>query len=569
MRAPGGEGLIMVSIKLSPRLYRALSTFFAMLAALQVMVILSPAVQAYPETPPMEPASFPGYSGDLNLRLESVYQVSIAGRIVEANRYSFSLTPDDPACRIYIDVMEVGGGGWVLLFHGLGGDGSFWVKGEGGKVTATLVGMGLNVAIPDLAGHGDSCIPGGESWKDLAKSFSSPEGFFLYYVYLSGLRSVEALRALGADNISVVGVSLGGMTALVVASLHPQVGRAVSIYATGCITCMIASGGLANFLGDPQKGLDDAQTLDAIASLDPLNYLRFGEVKGKVVWIVMPSHDEYFPLEALLVTSEILKAQGARYGFTIVPNGDHYLSPTWLPELVADVVSGRVPSGEGGESYYWRPATKGLSYLTAPLSAGAIPWVFVTPVEVIENSGEPPVTTEFRMTSILLSLVLIVIWLGAAILAALAGYVSKPWLPPAFSIAFAVVVSLLPVAAWEGRFSLSLLEAAERYGVTMYATIGVPSHYLITLGALAAPALLAGVTGAKDRVTVVGLSIAYLAALAALIVPVRLTLATVASRAEAEGFESGMTFYPVEVVLILFLLGALYARRKIASSGWR
>ena len=559
----------MALIRLSPRLYRALSSLLAMLAALQVMVLLAPAIQAYPETPAVKPASFPNYSGGLDLRLESVYQVSIAGRIVEAKRYSFALTPEDPACRVYMNVMEAGDGEWVLLFHGLGGDASFWIEGEGASVTATLVGRGFNVAIPDLAGHGDSCVPGGESWKDLARSLSSPEGFFLYYVYLSGLRSVEALRALGADGVSVVGVSLGGMTALTVASLQPQVEKAISIYASGCITCMIASGGLANFLGDPQRGLDDPQTLNTIASLDPLNYLRFGEVRGKTFWIVMPSHDEYFPLESLLATVKVLGAQGARYGYTIIPNGNHYLNPTWLPGLVADVASGNIPEGEGDEDYYWRPAAKGLSYLTAPLAAGLLPWTLIAPVEIVENSGEPPATTNFRVASILLGLALLVIWFIASSLTALAGYIPKPWVPPLFSVAFAVIASLLPAVAWDGRFSLSLLEAAERYGVTMYTALGVPSHYLITLGALVAPIMIAGVVGAKGRATVIALSIVYLAALAALSIPVRLTMATVASRAEAEGFETALTLYPVEALLLLLLPAALYVRRRIASLGWR
>ncbi len=554
----------MAKVGLSPKVYRVIAVLAATLVALQVYVILSPGSQELPITPPAEPAISKGsWEGGLGLRLESSETVSVSGRLVEVKKYSFTLKPGLGDCRIYMRVVDANGGsGWVLLIHGLGGSSLFWLEGPGASVLAELINRGFNLALVDLAGHGESCIPGGSEWKDLARSLGDPQSFFLYYVYLSGLRAVEALNEIGASDVSVVGLSLGGMTALVVAALHDSVGSAVSIYAAGCLTCMIASGGSANFIGDPDSGLSDKDALHTLARLDPLNFIRSSPMEGKRVWIVMPSHDEYFPLEALEATLAELERSGAAVGFTIAPNGSHYSMPPWLPELVADLLSGK-PAGVGGETLVWRPSAKGLSYL--PGAGSPVILNLVAPSQVLVLQGSPPATVSVAEGPRVLSILLAALWAAVSVAAGRAGYVFKPWLLPLFSVAAAAIVAGLPAVAWPDRFSLSILELAERYGSTMSAFSSLPSLHAFTAAAIAVPAFLAGVLAVKSRYSTAALALAYVLAVATLYGVPRLTFYTVESLASAEGFESRATIYPVEAALILLLAVAVLAKKRLAT----
>jgi hypothetical protein len=145
--------------------------------------------------------------------------------------------------------------------------------------------------------------------------------------------------------------------------------------------------------------------------------------------------------------------------------------------------------------------------------------------------------------------------------AARKGDVSRPWIPVAAAVAAAAILSAIPMAGWPGRFTISTLEAAERYGATLKAAAGVPSVEAITAAVALMPAALAGAAIARTRV---GLALAIaLYILSAIVVYgiLRLTMAAAASQAEAEGFASRLSLYPVEALLAMALLAAIAARR--------
>lgn len=99
----------------------------------------------------------------------------------------------------------------------------------------------------DAPGHGKSCIIGSKDWREAARRLKPVKLNLFYQVYVAVVRSIEVLKHIkivDPERIGIVGVSMGGMAAIVAGSLHPAVKAVIPIVASGCIPCMIASGGL-------------------------------------------------------------------------------------------------------------------------------------------------------------------------------------------------------------------------------------------------------------------------------------------------------------------------------------
>ncbi|WP_062662194.1 alpha/beta fold hydrolase [Aeropyrum camini] len=255
---------------------------------INLYTVLDPSQDTYITPPPLGEDLYRelwgfDWSRGLDVRVESFEAASYRGSTISVAKISFSLLPGTPDCRIYgwLYGSPSSEGPWILLVHGLGGDHTFFEETLGGyKIAYELALRGFKVLSIDAAGHGESCIPGGESWRDRATTLE-PGEFFLYYVYLSGVRAVEAAEALGAEpgRIAVMGVSMGGLTSYTVASLHPSVTLAIPIVASGCLSCMIQSGGLANLVG-PSDAPVDGETVEKLSSSDPLSYIKLAASKG-------------------------------------------------------------------------------------------------------------------------------------------------------------------------------------------------------------------------------------------------------------------------------------------------
>lgn len=116
-----------------------------------------------------------------------------------------------------VHYVQSGHGPLVLLLHGLGAS---WVTWQ--RNIFPLSEAGFTAVALDMPGHGDSDKP--HHWS---------------YDPLSGAELVhEFCRALGAERMSLVGNSAGGLTAALVALEHPEkVDRLV----------LVASGGLAKW----------------------------------------------------------------------------------------------------------------------------------------------------------------------------------------------------------------------------------------------------------------------------------------------------------------------------------
>ncbi|HEY3367567.1 MAG TPA: alpha/beta hydrolase [Symbiobacteriaceae bacterium] len=101
--------------------------------------------------------------------------------------------------------IESGGGDPVVLLHGLGADNRTW---DGVRPS---LARSWRVFTPDLPGHGQTSLPGGELTLDL------------YVTYVA-----RWLDALGTGPVRLAGHSLGGAVALALAARRPDLARSVS-----------------------------------------------------------------------------------------------------------------------------------------------------------------------------------------------------------------------------------------------------------------------------------------------------------------------------------------------------
>ena len=99
-----------------------------------------------------------------------------------------------------LDVIEAGEGAPLVLLHGL-----FGQAGNFGAVQKVLAGNGRRVLALDLRNHGASPHAAGMDYAAMAADVA------------------ETLRALGAAPADVVGHSMGGKVAMMLALAHPGV----------------------------------------------------------------------------------------------------------------------------------------------------------------------------------------------------------------------------------------------------------------------------------------------------------------------------------------------------------
>ncbi len=559
----------------------ALYVIGILVASANLAVLTSYSHNAYPQTLKPLRADFEklwGYnwSADLNLNLMERRSTTYRGVSVEVSHYTFTLRPDLPACRIHAWLYDAGGNGpWVILVHGLGGSHLFFDRESelGVRLAPELAVRGFKVLAIDAAGHGESCIPGGEEWRDKAFT-NNPSEFFLYHVYTSALRAVEAAKQLGAEpgRIAIMGVSMGGMTSLAVGALHPDVSLAIPIVASGCIPCMTASGGLANLVGNPEAGLD-RDTVYNLSLADPLAYIWAApSLKGKVFYILFSTHDEYFPVEGLEATVKALEEKGADTYVALAPNNNHYrpgkgwidsalrvleefkkggaqAASTLLSQNYAERPSPlRLLAGIGA---WWRPSANGLCY------APGVPLLpLLATGEVVEVRSGPVVTTglPYRMPRAAAAVLLL---LGLA-----AAYYSSRrlgWTPgPVIAPMTASLVYVLPYWIWPGRFTLQFLDVLERYGVTPGMILGFPTVLLATALILAAPLILAAAVLSRGRKSGALYAVYVVAALIPLLL-MRLTLFIIADKAP---FEVPATTAPLEALPPLIAVATWMLRRR-------
>ena len=130
---------------------------------------------------------------DLNL-IHYDYGYPAAYFTVEAQRRSFTMA--------YLDVAAAAPNGrTVLLLHGKNFNGAYWRT-----TIAALTEAGFRVIAPDQIGFGKS---------------SKPE-YFQYSFHQLALHTKTLLDSLGADRVSVLGHSMGGMLATRFALMYPE-----------------------------------------------------------------------------------------------------------------------------------------------------------------------------------------------------------------------------------------------------------------------------------------------------------------------------------------------------------
>jgi fermentation-respiration switch protein FrsA (DUF1100 family) len=559
-----------------------------LLGSLNLYAILDPSMDKFTASPPLDKKVYDklwgfDWSSGLDLRVEEAGKVEYKGATVDVVHLTFALFPWDPSCRIHAWLYSMGdrGPAWIILIHGLGGTHKFFEEPLNGyKVSFDLALMGFNVLAIDAAGHGESCIPEGKSWEDKATTIE-PGEFFLYYVYVSGVRAVEAAKALGAEpgRIAVMGVSMGGMTSYVVASIHPDVSLAIPIVASGCIPCMIQSGGLANLVG-PAGMKVNGEVVERLAAADPLSYIKLaareGWLEGKTFYILFSGHDEYFPTEGLKLTVEALKEGGARVSVAFAGNNNHYKpAPRWMDsafivlrvflERGVDGVASMLPDGQALDTdeaalvagaSEWRPGADGLAYLPgiplAPMLLGG---------EVVGKVGDRPLANLLPWSAplILKIAVLAIFTVAAALYAERRGI---PRWPLAIVAAYASAVAFAsPFWLWPGRFHHSVLSLMERYAVTPSMALGIPTNPLLTLAVTLSPVLAAALAVSTRRASSAVAAVLYLVFSLLPFLLMRAVLGIIESRAPQP---LPARIVPVEAVYIAVLAGMVLARRKMS-----
>jgi 2-succinyl-6-hydroxy-2,4-cyclohexadiene-1-carboxylate synthase len=107
------------------------------------------------------------------------------------------------AGQVSLEVLEAGGGGRpLLLVHGFGG-----AKEDFADHVDALAELGWHVVAPDNRGHGKS---------------DKPEGTGSYSFEIFAADTVALADALGWDRFVLLGHSMGGMIAQLVAAAHPD-----------------------------------------------------------------------------------------------------------------------------------------------------------------------------------------------------------------------------------------------------------------------------------------------------------------------------------------------------------
>ena len=544
---------------ITSNLYLAVAVLLVAAGSLSLASFLDYSLDSYPsrKASPGELEAMWAWASSPNpqvdVRFEGVERSDPGGVTVE--RLSFSLYPGMYDCRVaaWRYYTEGSTSSWVVLVHGLGGDHRFFEEIDGLNLPYYLAGLGLNVLSIDAAGHGDSCIPGGSSWKDKVE-VGEPSDFFLAHVYASAVRAVQAARLLGAESVAVMGVSMGGMASYVALALGPA-DMAIPVAAAGCIGCMIASGGLANLLGDPEAELTE-ELLDFYSLVDPLSYIDVYQrsLYGKPVIIAYSTHDEYFPLESLEATIDSLRAAGARVYLSLAPNNNHFTpADVWMflvdrvfrayadggPPLVEAELTLDPPRRlDAWLGLPWRLPADGLAFTAVPVAS------IVMPLEAVDPYSESPFQP-YRDDRVAALAFAGGLYSAGIMLASTARGWRTSLIAGLGTAAYATLMTL-PYYRWPERFSLSLLETLDRYGATLAGETGIPALHLATAAIALAPiALQASVLASGSRMKAALALLFLMLALA----PYALARITVNAILEEAGVVVPAGFYPLEIAL--------------------
>ena len=435
------------------------------------------------------------WSSNLNINITSTREVKSERSRIVVSEIAYALFPDTPNCRIhgwlYYRRDLSGKAPGILLVHGIGGSHEMYEKEV--PLAYTLAKRGYVVLSIDAAGHGKSCIVGSRDWREAAGKIENITENLFYQVYVSAIRGVEVLKnfsLVDSTRIGVIGVSMGGMTAIVVGSMHPDVKISIPIVASGCLACMFLEGSLANLIGNPNLKL--SQYVKAKLSLiDPLVYAGGFSQTGKKYLFLFSTHDEYFAIEGLAATVTALEGRGASVVVFLAPNNDHYqVYPGWTDTIINFL-----------DRFLLRNITRwGLSNLRleyALFLAGypntlktalrlAIPgtqyfWapsytLVLLPIDIIGFTIENGVAHTSLLSSIGYNEGAILAAISATILLYVLVSSRREIVYRVAAVAvyaLSIMVYILPYASWPGRFTVTYPELYEKYAVLLSNTLHI------------------------------------------------------------------------------------------------
>ncbi len=520
-----------------------------------------------------------GFNWASALDVENVSQraTKYQGDNVSIVELTYNLFPWTSECKIHAwlywrsDLSDKSPG--VLLVHGIGGSHEMFEKEI--PLALLLAVHGYVVLSIDAAGHGKSCIQGSKDWVEASRKIDNITQNLFYQVYVSAVRGIEVLKRIplvDANRIGVAGVSMGGMTSIVVGSIHPDVKASIPIVASGCIPCMFRSGGLANLIGDPNRGMDSG-LLHSISLIDPLTYAGTS-YSGKKFLFLFSTHDEYFTMEGLVSTVTTLRGRGDNVAVFIAPNNDHYqVYPGWtesiiafLDKYLADQEEWNVPEIEVSYSplvagyplavsVAARPAVPGTMFLVS-----SPPYVVVPlPLETIGIGLEGGLTHTSLPAFVGYNEGLVVAALSAIALAYLTTLARRQRVykvVAALALIASILVFIAPYASWKDRFTVTYPELYERYGVLLSSKLGVNMLAWNTLLLVLGPAALFAAIIYGRRL---GLVVSWIYAVLQ-VAPLLMLRSLFAALGERVGYALPVSFTPLEALPLGVAVGvtALY-----------
>lgn len=137
---------------------------------------------------------------------QQLYDSGVASRRADAGLETKSIVVDGRAFG-YLERAGAPGGRTIVLVHGFGGSKDHWLA------LAPLLPTSARIIVPDLAGHGDSEAADGVE-------YDGPRLASEFYA---------ALQELAPGRVDLVGNSLGGLVATLIALEHPASVRTLAL----------------------------------------------------------------------------------------------------------------------------------------------------------------------------------------------------------------------------------------------------------------------------------------------------------------------------------------------------
>ena len=392
----------------------------------------------------------------------------------------------------------------ILLIHGIYSNRRMMMP-----IAKKLAKDGFVALAIDAAGHGES----GFAFKSKEK-FLPPvdekniKASLLYQVYLSGIAGVSVLETVGKErfdlkDIGVMGISMGGLAAYMIAALDNRIAYAVPMIASGGLVYTISSGGVANALISPDTDIDKLKQVGI--ALDP--YYFADRIKVPI-FIIYSTNDEFFPMEGLIDTFNKL-GTNARY-VKIKPNVGHkitendiavaleFISKTlrntrmisslkinkfYLGLMLIDEV--KYPP-ELHPSVYWKAAIPGFPWLKISGELAFIPTLFPVDyyAEVRSPNGNVVVSTlpENIDPNSSLIYILAAFVISLIIFKKVYREIDSKWLVGKYLAYILLLISLVtPVAIYPDRFMVNMFQVLDRFGTKYQLIIHESTYTLIAI----------------------------------------------------------------------------------------